>query len=146
MSYAEHHNLVSSNKQNIVIDESLFHMLYDSKMFHNKISKDDRNKKEKEKLQAIGNSKVHRKDLVNLFDEYMQPHTAVILDDDEPPKFKPGFPPKIEITADKRQGTKFMTHVTGLETYGIDPSEFAVTAKRYVVVHIIMFHFMFLMW
>jgi len=132
-SYVEHHNLVSSNKQNIVIDESLFHMLYDSKMFHNKISKDGfRNKKEKEKLQAIGiSSQVHRKDLVNLFDEYMQPYTAVILDDDEPPKFKPGFPPKIEIAADKRQGNKFMTHVTGLETYGINPSEFSVTAKRF---------------
>lgn len=132
-SYVEHHNLVSSNKQNIVIDESLFHMLYDSKMFHNKISKDGfRNKKEKEKLQSIGiSSKVHRKDLVNLFDQYMQPYTAVILDQDETPKFKPGYPPKIDISADKRQGTKYMTHVSGLEVYGIDPSEFAVTAKRF---------------
>eukprot|EP01083_Nonionella_stella_P212961 768500_1 len=127
-SYIAHNRLMAQNKQYIVINEALFHMLYDSKLFHNK----KRKNKEKEKTAAVAvGGLVHRKDLVKLFDEYMQPYSAIILDEDEEPRYKPGYPPKIEITADKRQGTKFMTHVVGLEVYGIDCNEFAVTAKKY---------------
>eukprot|EP01084_Bolivina_argentea_P034392 63642_1 len=97
-------------------------------MYHNKISKLNKNKNKK---QINVNSNVHRRDLVNLFDEYMQPYTAIILDDDEEPKFKPGFPPKIEVTADKRQGTKYMTHIIGFENYSIDVNDFVSAAKKY---------------
>ena len=125
-SFVTNQKLISSNKQSVCVNASLFHMLFDSKQFHQKT------KKENGRLCGVEvGSTVNRKDLVNLFDEYMQPHSAVILDEDEVPKFRAGYPPKIEVSCDKRQGTKFMTHVQGLEVYGIEPAEFRVTAKKF---------------
>jgi len=134
-SYVQSKKLVKAQSRGeITIDQPLFHMLYDSKMIHNKMAKKDgfKNKKEKEQIAKVRvNSTVHRRDLVNLFDLYLDAYTAIILDEDEEPKYKSGFPPKITVTADKRQGRKFMTHVTGLENYGIDCQQFAAEAKRF---------------
>jgi len=125
-SWVSQQKLISSNKQNVRIDAALWHMLFDSKLFRNKL------KNENDRIAAVQvDDSVHRKDLINLFDAYLAPHSAVILDEDETPKYKLGLPPKIEVKCDKRQGTKFMTHVQGLEVYGIEPSEFKETATKY---------------
>ena len=134
-SWIKANKLISTkSKGEVRVNDALFHMLFDSKLFHNKMAKKDgfKDKKFKERIGSISvNSMLHRKDVVSLFDEYLDPYTAIILDEDEEPKYKAGLPPKINITADKRQGRKYMTHVTGLEDYGIAIKEFADDAKRF---------------
>merc|ERR1711971_449336 len=89
-------------------------------------------KKEKNKMEGWKNhaSMVKVVDVYNRFDRECQKYTAIVLPDVEP-KFLFGPVAKITYKREKRQGgKKHVTHITGLEHYGLDPKEFASACSK----------------
>jgi len=73
---------------------------------------------------------ITKKDLSDRFDRELQQYTAVILPD-QPVKYKFGPIPRIRISTENRSGgRKHVTHISGLETFGIDPKEFANMCRK----------------
>jgi len=90
-------------------------------------------KKEKNKLQGWKNhaKTVRLAEVFQRFDRECQQYTAIVLPGKDP-KFVFGPIPKITFTTEKRSGgkNKKVTHITGLENYGLDPKEFASTCSK----------------
>lgn len=89
-------------------------------------------KKEKNKAEGwkTAPKTITQKEVFSRFDQECQQHSAVILGDAKP-KWVYGTIPKILFALEKRQGgRKHVTHITGLETYGISPKEFAGACRK----------------
>lgn len=129
-SYIAAKKLISKNKKQFVrLNDDLFHMLYESKIY-NKLSTQNPNV-----FGSIGTvrpqSLIDRKVIVQIFEKHLEPYSAIIVrGSNEQVKYKGGMPGKIKIFADKRQGRKFMTHVLGLEIYSIEYKDFANQARK----------------
>jgi len=89
-------------------------------------------KKEKNKAEGwkTAPKTITQKEVFSRFDQECQQHSAVILGDAKP-KWVYGKIPKILFALEKRQGgRKHVTHITGLETYGVKPKEFAGACRK----------------
>merc|ERR1712130_844828 len=89
-------------------------------------------KKEKNKAEGwrTGPQTITKKELFARFDKECQQYSAIILPDQEP-KYMFGKVPKIQFALEKRQGgRKHVIHITGLESYGINPKEFAGACRK----------------
>lgn len=124
-SYIDANQLLSQDKKFVIINDELYHMLYESKVYNKLYGNPVDNNTQI-------NSQVSRKSIVQLFEDHLEPYSAIILNDNnnEKPKYRAGFPTKIQISADKRQNNKFMTHVRNLESYNIDYKDFANLCKK----------------
>jgi len=89
-------------------------------------------KKEKNKAQGwkTAPKTITQREVFARFDRECQQYSAVIVGDNKP-KWIYGQIPKIILSLEKRQGgKKHVTHVTGLETYGVSPKEFASACRK----------------
>jgi len=89
-------------------------------------------KKEKNKAEGwkTAPKTITQREVFARFDRECQEHSAIILGDAKP-KWIYGPIPKILFSLEKRQGgKKHVTHITGLETYGISPKEFASACRK----------------
>jgi len=89
-------------------------------------------KKEKNKAEGwkTAPKTITQREVFARFDRECQQYSAVIVGDNKP-RWIYGQIPKILLSLEKRQGgKKHVTHITGLETYGVSPKEFASACRK----------------
>ncbi|KAL3901905.1 MAG: hypothetical protein SGARI_005999 [Bacillariaceae sp.] len=114
-SYIERESLVSpSNPGEVVLDGPLADAIYGKKTPHDKIPE-----------------RISRKDLAKLYvNRHLPAYALVEMPGSTISTLAKGSPPKVQIEVSRRQSSKFVTRLRGLEEYGIDPIYFCKDVKQ----------------